>query len=81
MPAFAFICVHSWLIAALMPLPSKSVRGSGKLIIDASFTVAAGGFSDSRLESAIRRFLSRRRDPACDCDRMPRARSRISVSR
>jgi hexosaminidase len=42
-----------------MPLPWKTVTAQGRLIIDSSFTVAASGYSDARLQGAISRFLSR----------------------
>lgn len=62
------IRVHSWLMIFLalpqafaqpMPLPWKAVAGSGKLTIDSSFSVAATGYSDARLQSAMNRFVSR----------------------
>lgn len=43
----------------VMPLPVKMETGSGRLAIDGSFTVVATGYSDVRLESAMRRFAQR----------------------
>ena len=40
----------------LMPAPQKAVFASGKLAIDSSFTVAATGYSDARLQSAMNRL-------------------------
>jgi hexosaminidase len=42
-----------------MPLPVKVEIASGKLTIDGSFSVAATGYSDLRLESALNRFAAR----------------------
>src|SRR5271157_777523 len=44
---------------ALMPLPVKVETASGKLAVDGSFSVAATGYSDLRLESALNRFVAR----------------------
>jgi hexosaminidase len=44
---------------ALMPLPVKVETASGKLAIDGSFSVAATGYSDPRLEAALNRFAAR----------------------
>ncbi|MGA2270658.1 MAG: family 20 glycosylhydrolase [Bryobacteraceae bacterium] len=44
---------------ALMPLPLKVETAPGKLAIDGSFSVAATGYSDLRLESALNRFAAR----------------------
>ena len=44
---------------ALMPLPVKVETAAGKLAIDGSFSVAATGYSDLRLESALNRFAAR----------------------
>jgi hexosaminidase len=44
---------------ALMPLPVKVETASGKLAVDGSFSVAATGYSDLRLESALNRFAAR----------------------
>ena len=44
---------------ALMPLPVKVELAAGKLAIDANFTVGRMGPSDSRIESALRRFRLR----------------------
>jgi len=44
---------------ALMPLPVKVETASGKLAIDGSFSVAATGYSDPRLEVALNRFAAR----------------------
>ncbi|MGA3186616.1 MAG: family 20 glycosylhydrolase [Bryobacteraceae bacterium] len=46
-------------LAEVMPLPSKVVSAAGKLTIDSSFTAAASGYSDARLQSAIKRFVDR----------------------
>jgi hexosaminidase len=42
-----------------MPLPVKVETAPGKLAIDGSFSVAATGYSDLRLESALDRFVAR----------------------
>jgi hexosaminidase len=42
---------------SLMPVPAKVQAGSGQLVIDQSFTAAATGTSDARLERGIARFL------------------------
>jgi hexosaminidase len=42
-----------------MPLPVKVETASGKLAIDGTFGVAATGYSDRRLESALDRFAVR----------------------
>lgn len=44
---------------ALMPLPVKMDAGSGKLAIDGGFTVKATGYTDARLDGAMRRFSAR----------------------
>ena len=41
----------------LMPRPAKAQAGSGQLVIDQLFTVGASGAKDSRLDSALQRFL------------------------
>jgi hexosaminidase len=43
---------------ALMPLPVKVEPAAGKLTIDGSFSVAASGFSDARLNAALDRFAA-----------------------
>jgi len=43
----------------LMPLPVKVETAAGKLAIDGSFSVAATGYTDLRLESALNRFAAR----------------------
>lgn len=43
----------------LMPLPASMSLGAGHLTIDSSFRIAAGGFSDARLQSAIDRTQAR----------------------
>jgi hexosaminidase len=47
------------MCAEVMPLPSKTVSTSGKLTIDSSFSAAASGYSDARLQSAMNRFVAR----------------------
>jgi hexosaminidase len=42
-----------------MPLPVKVQTAAGKLAIDGSFSVAATGYTDLRLESALDRFAAR----------------------
>lgn len=42
----------------LMPLPAKAETGSGQLLIDQAFSVAATGPSDLRMRRAEERFLS-----------------------
>ena len=44
---------------ALMPLPVRVETAPGKLAVDGSFSVAATGYSDVRLESALNRFVAR----------------------
>jgi hexosaminidase len=44
---------------ALMPLPVKVETAAGKLAVDGSFSVAATGSTDLRLESALNRFAAR----------------------
>src|SRR5580700_8157667 len=58
---FLFLVTLTRLVmcAEVMPLPSKTVSTSGKLTIDSSFSAAASGYSDARLQSAINRFVSR----------------------
>jgi hexosaminidase len=45
--------------AEVMPLPAKTISGSGKLSIDSSFSAITSGYSDARLQSAINRFVAR----------------------
>jgi hexosaminidase len=45
--------------AALMPMPQTVVPGAGSLKIDSSFSVQAHGYSDARLERAMRRLVAR----------------------
>jgi hexosaminidase len=42
-----------------MPLPVKVETAAGKLAIDGSFSVAATGYTDLRLETALNRFAAR----------------------
>ncbi|HXW57575.1 MAG TPA: family 20 glycosylhydrolase [Candidatus Cybelea sp.] len=42
----------------VMPLPAKVQLGTGRLLIDHSFSVAVGGAKDARLERAVERFLT-----------------------
>ena len=44
---------------SLMPLPVKVETAPGRLAIDGSFSVAATGSTDLRLESALNRFVAR----------------------
>ena len=46
-------------IAALMPMPANVVPGAGALKIDATFAVEARGYSDARLDRAMRRLVAR----------------------
>ena len=62
----AFICLNLRLdlVASaaplpLMPMPVKVETASGALPIDSNFTIAVSGYSDARLESAIKRFTAR----------------------
>jgi hypothetical protein len=41
----------------LMPVPARVPSGAGQLAVDASFSVAATGHDDARLERAVQRFL------------------------
>ncbi|HTC32792.1 MAG TPA: family 20 glycosylhydrolase [Bryobacteraceae bacterium] len=45
--------------AALMPMPATVVPGQGSLKIDSSFAVEARGYSDARLDGAMRRLADR----------------------
>jgi hexosaminidase len=45
--------------AALMPMPQTLVPGAGSLKIDSSFSVQAHGYSDARLDRAMRRLVAR----------------------
>ena len=45
--------------AALMPMPATVVPGVGSLKIDSSFAVEARGYSDARLDKAMRRLADR----------------------
>jgi hexosaminidase len=49
----------SGLYSAPMPQPWKSVSAAGHLLIDSSFAIEVRGFSDPRIDSAVRRFLVR----------------------
>src|SRR5437868_6292144 len=42
----------------LMPLPANLRMGTGRLVIDPSFSVAISGNTDPRLQRAIDRFLN-----------------------
>ena len=52
-------CLVPTLLAAPMPLPWKSVPARGHLLIDSSFAIEVQGFSDPRIDSAVRRFTRR----------------------
>src|SRR5260370_16621454 len=57
---FAIACAP--LMAAslpLMPYPANVVSGSGRLAIDSNFHMGVKGFSDARLEAAVRRSTAR----------------------
>jgi len=56
---FVFLLIESAGLAALMPAPWKATAAPGRLIIDSNFSVAAAPYSDTRLESGIRRFVAR----------------------
>src|SRR5579862_3448397 len=43
----------------LMPMPQKVTLGSGAMPLGAGFGVTVGGYSDARLESAVKRFTAR----------------------
>jgi hexosaminidase len=43
----------------LMPLPHKAVLSSGGLAIDSSFRIASTGYSDFRLDAALKRLATR----------------------
>jgi len=47
------------LFSAPMPAPWKSVPAAGHLLVDSSFAVEVRGFSDSRVDAAVRRFTAR----------------------
>ena len=47
------------LFCAPMPVPWKSVPAAGHLLIDSSFAAETHGFSDSRVDAAVRRFTVR----------------------
>src|SRR5260370_34327130 len=42
----------------VMPMPSSFQLGSGRLLVNPSFTVALTGYKDRRLERGVQRFLS-----------------------
>src|SRR5229473_9422 len=42
----------------VMPMPSSFQLGSGRLLVNQSFTVALTGYKDRRLERGVQRFLS-----------------------
>jgi len=42
----------------VMPMPSSFQPGSGRLLVNQSFTVALTGYKDRRLERGVQRFLS-----------------------
>jgi hexosaminidase len=42
-----------------MPLPQKLTTSPGALQVDSGFTIAVSGYSDARLNAAIRRFTAR----------------------
>jgi hexosaminidase len=48
-------------LPSLMPLPTKMQTGSGRLVIDPSFTVAITGHKEARLDRAVEIFLSQLR--------------------
>jgi hexosaminidase len=43
----------------LMPMPQHITTGTGKLKVDAGFTIGLAGYKDARLESARERFIQR----------------------
>jgi hexosaminidase len=47
------------LSSAPMPQPWKSVPAAGHLVIDSSFAIEVHGFTDARVDSAVRRFTAR----------------------
>ena len=47
------------LYSAPMPLPWKSVPAAGHLVVDSSFAIEIHGFTDPRIDSAVRRFTER----------------------
>ena len=53
------ILAISPVFAGLMPMPQTVVPGVGALKIDSSFAVEARGYSDARLDRAMRRFVAR----------------------
>ena len=60
MRALLVLLVVPSAFAALMPLPSTMVTpAQGALKIDASFAVEASGYSDARLERAMKRLVAR----------------------
>lgn len=54
-PTLAIAQIPSSL--SLMPMPAKVQPGSGRLVVDQSFTALAAGPKDSRLDSGLVRFL------------------------
>ncbi len=46
---------------SLMPLPAKMQTGSGRLLVDAAFSVAVSGHREARLDRAVELFLGRLR--------------------
>src|SRR5580692_719020 len=41
----------------LMPIPSTVQIGTGRLLVDSSFSVALTGYTEPRLDRAVERFL------------------------
>jgi hexosaminidase len=59
MQALLAFLLASPTFAALMPLPQTVMPGAGALRIDASFAVESRGYSDARLDRAIKRLVER----------------------
>ncbi len=55
----AAIAFDAPVFAALMPMPATVVQRDGTLRIDAQFAVESRGYSDARLQGAMRRLVTR----------------------
>jgi hexosaminidase len=59
MKTILWLLIVSPAFAALMPMPATVVPGPGRLAIDSSFAVEARGYSDARLDRAMKRLVVR----------------------
>jgi hexosaminidase len=56
---FWLLAISPAVFAALMPMPATVVPGTGRLAVDSSFAVEAHGYSDARLDRAMKRLVAR----------------------